>query len=147
MSESKGLCWYDKTNIDKMLAVKEVIERGVNIQNADLRHTERVKLLMPRGAKLNFTTFASASSITLACAKGNFELYNDCMYFYFIGYPQKCDVLAPSPLMAAAFKNQPVIASYLLSRGTRTNYDMPNYSLDIISWLIMCSTATTFSTL
>uniref|UniRef100_A0A914Z561 Uncharacterized protein n=1 Tax=Panagrolaimus superbus TaxID=310955 RepID=A0A914Z561_9BILA len=204
MSGSKGLDWYNETEIDKMhmLAacsegnielVKEFIERGVNVeefdddgvtalqiaaarghtkltefllsQDADLEfcnvvgytpllhacregHIEVVKLLIQRGAKLDVTTFTGASPLTLACAGGHFELVKYLLTFKdMVDINPKSTMISPSPLMAAALKNQPVIASCLVSRGARTDYVMPNYSLDIISCVVMCSTATMFSTL
>ena len=107
-----------------------------------------MKLLIQRGAKLDVTTFTGASPLTLACAGGHFELVKYLLSFKDLVdiNPKKHDV-SPSPLMAAAFKNQPVIASCLVSRGARVDYVMPQFSLDIMSCVIMCSSATMFSTL
>uniref|UniRef100_A0A7E4WBN9 ANK_REP_REGION domain-containing protein n=1 Tax=Panagrellus redivivus TaxID=6233 RepID=A0A7E4WBN9_PANRE len=111
-------------------------------------HLEVVKLLIQRGAKLDVNTFTGASPLTLACAGGHLELVK-----YLITFKDTVDInpktrdVSPSPLMAAAFKNQPVISSCLVSRGARVDYVMPQYSLDIMSCVVMCSSATMFSTL
>ncbi|KAE9550128.1 hypothetical protein FO519_006665 [Halicephalobus sp. NKZ332] len=111
-------------------------------------HLESVKLLIQRGSKLDVTTFTGASPLTLACAGGHFELVKYLLSFKDVVdiNPKKHDV-SPSPLMAAAFRNQPVIASCLVSRGARVDYVMPQFSLDIMSCVIMCGSATMFSTL
>lgn len=94
------------------------------------------------------TTFTGASPLTLACAGGHFELVKYLLTFKDLVdiNPKKHDI-SPSPLMTAAFKNQPVIASCLVSRGARVDYVMPQFALDIMSCVIMCSSATMFSTL
>ena len=111
-------------------------------------HIEIAKLLIQRGARLDVTTFMGATSLTLACAGGHLELVQYLMTFKdAVDLNPKTPLVTPSPLMAAAFKNQPVISSCLVSRGARTDYVMPQLELDIISCVVMCSSSTMFSTL
>uniref|UniRef100_A0A914DRJ3 Ankyrin repeat and SAM domain-containing protein 6 n=1 Tax=Acrobeloides nanus TaxID=290746 RepID=A0A914DRJ3_9BILA len=120
-------------------------------------HLEVVKLLLQRGADYNVTSFMGASALTLACAGGHVEVVKmlinlrsnvlmDSLNQDMLN-PANND-MAPTPLMAAAYRSQMQIASCLVSRGAKADYANPRLlGLSALNIVITCGSPTMFSTL
>uniref|UniRef100_A0A1I7YYA1 SAM domain-containing protein n=1 Tax=Steinernema glaseri TaxID=37863 RepID=A0A1I7YYA1_9BILA len=111
-------------------------------------HTRVVDLLLQRGADPTRTTSMGASALTLAIASNSVELVKKLLAFMQLDIDQARQ-LAPTPLMAAVYRDSPKLCGLLVRRGANPNLchqGLRQITPLALSIMLRCSAAL-FSTL